>query len=173
MQILDAGSITLGNGKRYDMSGFYIVFTSNIGYEYMLDMDEFDYESAREAVMLELHDELRPEFCNRFSEIVVFKKLFTDAQIKIAELVMTSELKRFSEKGIILECTEEVLQYLIRIGVDEQSGARNLRNTIEGAVQSAIANNFLAQKPLSGTLQLKDDEIYLEPFEIYANSMIG
>src|SRR5215216_6715652 len=69
LQVLDDGRITDGQGRTVDFKNTVIIMTSNIGSQYILDIDNAEQREAR--VMEALRGHFRPEFLNRVDEIVI------------------------------------------------------------------------------------------------------
>lgn len=156
LQMLDAARITLSNGKTYDLSQFYIVFTSNIGSDKIAHFKHSKLVTLERAILKQLESELRPEFYARIDEKLVFGKLGYGVQRDIAKINLDSELNRLKALGYDLSYENNVLEFLIRRGIDDKHGARPLRNTISRFVQDAIVHGLLIGNS-NGTLSL--DEI--------------
>jgi ATP-dependent Clp protease ATP-binding subunit ClpA len=165
LQILDTATVTLGNGKRYNLSKFYIVFTSNVGASKVMNARYSIHTTLEKSVLNELARQFRPEFIARFNEKIVFNRLTNDIQIEIAKITLDKELCRLkSENGFVLLYTGDVLNYLIREGIDVRNGARPLRNTIERVIQTAVADSLMQGAIPKGYLKLDAvrNTVYLE-----------
>ena len=78
LQVHDDGRITDSQGRTVDFKNTIIILTSNLGSQYLLegiDMEGNITDSAKDAVMGELHRAFRPEFLNRLDETILFKPL--------------------------------------------------------------------------------------------------
>ena len=84
LQMLDAARITLADHRAYDLSGFCIVCTSNIGARQLLRPTRLPFTTLERAVISELHGFFRPELIGRFDEKIVFRPLCPDTQRDIA-----------------------------------------------------------------------------------------
>jgi ATP-dependent Clp protease ATP-binding subunit ClpA len=124
LQMLDAARITLSNHRTYNLSGFYIVCTSNIGSQLLLRPTKLPFATLERAVLAELHRTFRPELVGRFDEKTVFKPLSLEAQWEIGMLAVTDELRRYREKGYNLTVSDAALENLLRRGVSKCHGAR-------------------------------------------------
>ena len=98
--MLDAARITLADHRTYDLSGFYIVCTSNIGSDRLLRPTRLPFTTLERAVISELHRCFRPELIGRFGEKIIFKPLSHDIQREIGCLAISQELDRFKEQVI-------------------------------------------------------------------------
>jgi ATP-dependent Clp protease ATP-binding subunit ClpB len=154
LQILDTARITVGDGSSHSLAGFYLVFTSNIGSQKVMNARHSVMATLEKAVIRELGRHFRPEFCARFQEKIVFHRLTHEVQIDIARLSLERELERLAKtRGIRLEYGADVLEFLARDGIDVRNGARPLRNAIERHVQGAVADAILSGRSGSGTLR--------------------
>jgi len=61
----------LADHHSYDLSGFYIVCTSNIGSQHLLRPTRLPLATLERAVISELHRFFRPELIGRFDEKIV------------------------------------------------------------------------------------------------------
>jgi len=143
LQLVDAGRLTVGKGDLCDVTGFYIVFTTNISSAHVNKTHAMPWSAVEKRVLKDLSETVRPEFAARINEKVVFKKLDYDCQRKIAELVLENELKRHYAAGFDLVPDPEVFEFLVRRGFDRFNGARPMRNAVESSVQDAIARHLL------------------------------
>lgn len=170
LQILDTATITLANGKRYDLSKFYIVLTSNVGSRKLSEKRSFSYHAAKDTVVRALKQEnFRMEFLGRFGDdnIVIFRPLDKQTQARIANISLDRELERLQRShGITLLYEPEgpVLQYIRRKGINVQFGARHLRNFVQEQVQAAIASKLRNVEDPSGYLMYDPhaDSLFVE-----------
>src|SRR4029077_10323525 len=85
LQMVGDARITLADHKTYDLSGFYIICTSNIGSEYLLRPSRLPFVRLESSVLGKVSRTFRPEFVGRFTDKIVFKPLSLDTQIEIAK----------------------------------------------------------------------------------------
>jgi ATP-dependent Clp protease ATP-binding subunit ClpA len=152
LQMLDAARITLADHRAYDLSGFYIVCTSNIGSQQLLRPTRLPFTTLQRAVIAELHRFLRPELIGRFDEKIVFKPLAPDTQREIALLAITEELARFRERGFDLAVSDEAFEFLVRRGIHKALGARPLKKAVQKFIGDAIRDAMKAGAQSSGVL---------------------
>jgi ATP-dependent Clp protease ATP-binding subunit ClpA len=132
LQMLDAARITLADHRTYDLSGFYIVCTSNIGSDRLLRPARLPFTTLERAVISELHRFFRPELIGRFDEKIVFKPLCHDIQREIGCLAISQELERFKERGFNLTVSEAAFEFLVRRGIQKTLGARPMKRSTSG-----------------------------------------
>jgi len=152
LQMLDAARITLADHRTYDLSGFYIVCTSNIGAQQLLRPPRLPFTTLERAVLSELHRSFRPELIGRFEEKIVFKTLSPDIQREIGRLAIDEELGRLREKGFELEVSNEAVEFLVRRGIHKTLGARPMKNTVRKFAGDAIREALKSATVPSGAL---------------------
>ena len=165
LQMLDAARITLNDHRTYDLSGFYLVCTSNIGSHRLLRPTRLPFTTLERAVISELHRFFRPELVGRFDEKIVFKPLSPDTQREIGQFAIFEELARFREKGFDLRVSEEAFEFLVRRGIHKAFGARPMKNTVQKFIGDAIAQALKSREQSSGTLAVSPlaDHLTIKP----------
>jgi len=138
LQMLDAARITLADHRSYDLSGFYLVCTSNIGSQQLLRPTRLPFTTLERAVLAELHQVFRPELIGRFDEKIVFKALGSETQREIGMLVISQELSRLKERGYDLSLSEETVELLLRKGIHKTLGARPMKKTVQKMLGDAV-----------------------------------
>lgn len=158
LQMMDDGRLTDGMGHTVDFTNTIIIATSNAGTQYIQQEIEkgTSTEVIREHLMREeLKSYYRPEFLNRYDNIVVFTPLTFEDILKITKLSLAKIQNRLDQQGIIFEYTEEALQELAQAGYDPQFGARPLRRALQERVDNVLADHLLA-----GKIKRRDTVIY-------------
>lgn len=165
LQILDAARVTMASGETLDLSGFYIVFTSNIAASEILNLQHSSFSTMERHVLTKAQQSLRPELYARIAEKVVFNRLGYDVQIEIARLHLARELAFLRGKGLDLIADRSVVSFLIQRGFHPRLGARPLRDAIEKHLRGAVVNATIAT---AGSGQMKfivrANELVLRPF---------
>ncbi|KAJ6160642.1 Heat shock protein hsp98 [Penicillium chermesinum] len=144
LQLMDDGRITDGQGRIVDAKNCIVVMTSNLGAEYLARATTKDGRidpQTREMVMGALRDYFLPEFLNRISSTVIFNRLSKKEIRKIVDLRLAEVQKRLTHNGrnVVIECTEEVKDYLGDAGYSPAYGARPLGRIIEREVLNRLA----------------------------------
>ncbi len=152
LQMLDAARITLADHRTYDLSGFYIICTSNIGSQQLLRPTRLPFATLERAVVSELHRFFRPEFIGRFDEKIVFKPLSPDTQREIGRLAISEELDRFRQRGFDLSVSEPAFEFLVRRGIHKVLGARPMKRTVQKFIGDAIRHALKSGCRPTGTL---------------------
>ncbi|KAJ5671424.1 Heat shock protein hsp98 [Penicillium longicatenatum] len=144
LQLMDDGRITDGQGRIVDAKNCIVVMTSNLGAGYLSRPTTKDGRidpQTRELVMGALRDYFLPEFLNRISSTVIFNRLTRKEIRKIVDLRLAEVQKRLEHNGrnVLIQCTEEVKDYLGASGYSPAYGARPLGRIIEKEVLNRLA----------------------------------
>ncbi len=164
LQIMDDGRLTDGQGRTVDFKNTLVIMTSNVATPELKRAatigflptrwgeatNERDSEEAqRKSKAIEgLKRAFRPEFLNRIDQIVVFHPLGRAELRQIIDLLLAKVQARLNEQAITLEFGDDLRDFLMAEGFDEEFGARPLRRAIQTHVDDALADALLA-----GTLQ--------------------
>jgi ATP-dependent Clp protease ATP-binding subunit ClpA len=152
LQVLDAGRITVANGETLNLCDFYIVATSNIGADALMELRNSPMSTVERFIEDLAAAELRPEVLARFNVRCVFQKLGYSAQKQIASIMLNKELKLLKSKGYDLQAGPGVLELLVSQGVEPRLGVRRMRATAETLCRAAVREALLAGQPTYGTL---------------------
>jgi ATP-dependent Clp protease ATP-binding subunit ClpA len=144
LQVLDAARVTMASGETLDLSGFYIVFTSNIAAAEIINLQHSSFATMERHVLAKAQRTLRPELYARITEKLVFNRLSYDVQMEIARLHIGRELSFLQRKGFNLTVGHAVVSFLMQRGFHPRLGARPLRDTIEKYLRGAVADALLS-----------------------------
>ena len=165
LQILDDGRSTDSQGRTVDFKNTIIILTSNLGSQYLLegiDMEGNITDSAKEAVMAELHRAFRPEFLNRLDETILFKPLTKDNLTGIIDIMVEGLKKRLADRSLKLCITDKAKELIIERGYDPLYGARPLRRYLQSSVETLLARAILSGDIAAGstlTVDVENDEL--------------
>ena len=176
LQILDDGRLTDAKGRHINFKNTVIIMTSNVGASMITTQGKLGfttaenakqdkYEKLKDTVNEELKKAFRPEFLNRIDDIIVFAHLSKEEIRQIVDLMMKDLFKRLLERGLSMEVTDEVKDYLAKDGYSEAYGARPLRRLIQRKIEDELAEEILTNAYQEGdtiVLKLKDDKIVFE-----------
>lgn len=155
LQVMDDGNLTDGQGNVINFKNTIIICTSNAGFGD--GNEEFD------DIMDEMKKFFRPEFLNRFNGIVKFEHLGKDALQDIVNLLLEDVQKTLDKKGITMDVTQDVKEWLIDKGYDEQMGARPLRRVVEQEVRDKITDYYLDHTDVKHVdIVLENDEVIVQ-----------
>ncbi|MBO7178294.1 MAG: ATP-dependent Clp protease ATP-binding subunit, partial [Clostridia bacterium] len=154
LQILDEGRLTDSHGRVVSFKNTVIIMTSNIGAKDIAKMKRVgfgqaievsgDYETMKEKQLSALKDAMNPEFINRIDDIIIFRKLDKESLEKIARIMIGSVVKILAEKGIKLNYTQAVVDYLLEKGTDLEYGARPLKRAVQKIFEDKLSEEIIS-----------------------------
>ncbi len=151
LQVLDDGRLTDGQGRVVDFSNTLIILTSNLGSQYLANMDDGQkVEDVEPQVMDVVRGHFRPEFLNRLDEIILFHRLAHEHMAPIVDIQVARVQKLLKDRKIVLDLTEAAKKWLGRVGYDPVYGARPLKRAVQRYVQDPLADMILAGKVPDG-----------------------
>ncbi|MFW6410264.1 MAG: ATP-dependent chaperone ClpB [Halanaerobiales bacterium] len=143
LQILDDGILTDSQGNEVDFRNTVIIMTSNLGSQYIQDLD--DEEKIREKVSESLKNHFRPEFLNRVDEKIIFHSLTEDHILEIVDIKLDDMKKNMSEQNLQIEATQKAKEALAHLGYDPAYGARPLDRAIQKYIKDELAMKMLEE----------------------------
>jgi ATP-dependent Clp protease ATP-binding subunit ClpA len=146
LQILDEGKLHDRLGKEGDFSNAVILFTSNIGSQYIVDSFEKGEIPPPDKLMEIMSNYFRPEFLGRLTEIVPFAPINKENVVKIFDIHMKSLYKSLKEKGISLEMDQNVKEKLAMSGFSPKYGARPIVGVIRSQLRRPLSKMIIADE---------------------------
>lgn len=161
LQILDDGRLTDSKGRHINFKNTVIIMTSNVGASMIANQSKLGfstaqdekkdkYEKLKDTVMEEMKKAFRPEFLNRIDDIIVFAHLAKEEIREIVDLMLKELFIRLSERGLAVEVTDNVKDFLAKDGYSEAYGARPLRRLIQKKIEDILAEEILTNKYAEG-----------------------
>ncbi|MFW6301173.1 MAG: ATP-dependent chaperone ClpB, partial [Bacillota bacterium] len=150
LQILDDGILTDSHGKEVDFRNTVIIMTSNIGSEYIQDLD--DHEKIKDKVNQALKQTFRPEFINRIDGRIIFHSLDEEHIRQIVEIKVQELAEKVIEQEFDLTVTEAAKDQLAVLGYDPAYGARPLERVIQNQIKDKLALFILEEEPEQGSV---------------------
>lgn len=145
LQILDDGRLTDAQGHVVSFKDTIVIMTSNAG---STDTGNspvgFAQANTQNLLMQRLANYFRPEFLNRFDDIVEFQPLSQDDLLKIVDLLLHNMNDNLSENGLHIEVSDSAKKQLVSLGYDPSMGARPLRRVLQDKIADGIADYYLA-----------------------------
>lgn len=152
LQVLDEGILRDSKGREVSFRDTIVIATSNAGADYIRHHVEAGeaLEKFEEALTKELisSGQFRPEFLNRFDEIVLFKPLGREELYQVIDLMIAGINKTLEPQKVALTVADDAKARLVELGYDPQLGARPLRRAVQRTIESQVAKRML-----SGELQ--------------------
>ncbi|MGX7896703.1 ATP-dependent chaperone ClpB [Tsuneonella sp. HG222] len=160
LQVLDDGRLTDGQGRVVDFSNTLIILTSNLGSQYLTQIEDGqDVESVEPQVMEVVRAHFRPEFLNRLDEIILFHRLSADDMGPIVDIQVSRVQKLLKDRKIALDLTDAARRWLARVGYDPVYGARPLKRAVQRYVQDPLAEKILAgEVPDGSTVKVEEGD---------------
>ena len=162
LQVLDEGRLTDSKGRVADFKNTVIIMTSNLGshiiqekFDAVKDMDTV-MESSKIEVLGLLKQTIRPEFLNRIDDIIMFTPLSESDIKQIVGLQLKGVSKMLTKQNIILDATEEAINYLAEKGFEPQYGARPVKRVIQKEVLNKLSKEILSGKIHTDSIILLD-----------------
>ena len=139
LQILDDGRLTDSQGRVVDFKNTVIIMTSNLGSEYLL-------ENKTKEVDALLHQTFKPEFLNRIDEIVYFKPLTKEVQMKIVDKMLNILNNRLKESYYSFSFTDSLKKFILDSAYSPTYGARPIKRFIQNEIETRIATKIIANE---------------------------
>jgi ATP-dependent Clp protease ATP-binding subunit ClpB len=151
LQVLDDGRLTDNKGRMANFKNTIIIMTSNIGshiiQEKFEDYNEFNKDEkiaeAKAGVMELLKHTIRPEFLNRIDDVMMFTPLSREDVREIVNIQFKGIKANIGEQGIILDITDEAMDWLAQLGYDPQFGARPLKRVLQKRILNELSKAIL------------------------------
>ena len=171
LQILEEGKLTDSFGRQVDFRNTIILLTSNVGADrlkkgatmgFSTPDEEQDYERMKENLTEEAKKVFRPEFLNRFDDIVVFRSLGREDLTLILDLELAKVETRLAQRDIHFKLDESARELLLEKGHDPTYGARPMRRSVEKYLEDPMAEEIIRGDLREGgtiNISAKDDRL--------------
>ena len=155
LQILEEGKLTDSFGRVVDFRNTVVILTSNLGFDsvkksgglgFSGDTGDTNYDQLRAQMIDESKRVFKPEFLNRFDDIIVFRQLKKADVASILDIELAKVRNRLGARDKKLHLTKGAREFLVEKGHDEALGARPLRRAIEHFLEDALAEDLLRGK---------------------------
>lgn len=147
LQLLDEGVLRDINNREVSFRDAIVIATSNAGADRIRQLIDAGYqlEQFEEQITNELIDsgQFRPEFLNRFDEIVVFRPLTQEELAQVVTLIIAGVNKTLEPQKIRVELHPAATNKLASVGYDPRLGARPMRRMVQRSVENLIAKRLL------------------------------
>ena len=159
LQILDEGKLHDRLGRVGDFSNSLIIFTSNIGSEYIFKSFGEGKVPTHDQLLEVMQGQFRPEFLARLTEIVPFSPI-TEAMInRIFDIHIKNLLKTLNEQNITLVIDDTARKYVTSVGFNAHYGARPILGIIRKEIRRPLSKLIIAGDVNPGdTVTMKYDE---------------
>ena len=166
LQIMDEGKVHDKLGREGDFSNAIIIFTSNIGSQWIQEQIESGHLPTSNQLIEIMSQHFRPEFLGRLTEVVPFAPI----NIEIAKAIFRLHLSRLQEqlrtiKNISFDLSEAALEYLTHKGFSKKYGARPIAGIVRTYLKKTISKLIISEAILENesiVLDIKEDEFIWE-----------
>ena len=144
LQVLDDGRLTDSHGRTVDFRNTVLIMTSNIGSQWILELQESEEWSEIEKRVWEgLRLTFRPEFLNRVDDIIIYKLLGRDELRRIVDLQLDRSRHLLAERNLGMEVTEAARDLISAEGYDPAFGARPLKRSLQRLLLNPLSTAVL------------------------------
>lgn len=159
LQILDEGKLHDRLGRVGDFSNSLIIFTSNIGSDYIFKSFGEGKVPTHDQMLEVMQGQFRPEFLARLTEIVPFSPI-TEAMIsRIFDIHIQNLLKTLREQSIELAIDASARKYVTSVGFNAHYGARPILGIIRKEIRRPLSKLIISGQVSPGdTVTMKYDE---------------
>lgn len=145
LQILDDGRLTDSQGRTVSFKDTIIIMTSNAGSTDAEANVGFgaSIKGTQHSVIDQLGNYFKPEFLNRFDDIIEFQPLSKATLLKIVSLMIAQTNANIQDQGLTIHVTDPVKEKLVTLGYNPAMGARPLRRVIQEQIEDRVADFYL------------------------------
>ncbi len=144
LQILDEGKLHDRLGRVGDFSNSLIIFTSNIGSDYIFKSFAENKVPTHDQMLEVMQGQFRPEFLARLTEIVPFSPITEEMIDKIFDIHIRNLLKTLREQNIDFEIHESARKYVTKVGFNAHYGARPILGIIRKEIRRPLSKLIIA-----------------------------
>lgn len=158
LQILDEGKLHDRLGRVGDFSNALIIFTSNIGSDYIFRSFENKHIPTHDEMLEVMQGQFRPEFLARLTEILPFSPITEEMIYKIFDIHIKNLVKALANQDIKLEIDDSAKQYITKVGFNTHYGARPVLGIIRKEIRRPLSKMIIAGDISAGdTVIMKHD----------------
>ena len=150
LQILDEGKLHDRLGRVGDFSNSLIIFTSNIGSDYIFKSFGEGKVPTHDQMLEVMQGQFRPEFLARLTEIVPFSPITEEMIDRIFDIHIKNLLKMLGEQNIKLEIDESARKYVTTVGFNAHYGARPILGIIRKEIRRPLSKLIISGDVNSG-----------------------
>ncbi len=144
LQILDEGKLHDRLGRVGDFSNALIIFTSNIGSEYIFKSFEAKHIPTHDEMLEVMQGQFRPEFLARLTEILPFSPITEEMIYKIFDIHIKNLIKSLNSQDITLKIDDSAKQYITKVGFNTHYGARPVLGIIRKEIRRPLSKMIIA-----------------------------
>lgn len=164
LQLLDEGILRDIKNREVSFRDAIVIATSNAGADRIREYIERGYklQDFEQKFVDELisSNQFRPEFLNRFDEIVIFRPLEKPELVQVIDLILAGINKQIALQKVSVHVADDAKLFLVDHGYDPRLGARPMRRVVQRAVENLVAKQMLSGAVLPGsTIEITLDQV--------------
>jgi ATP-dependent Clp protease ATP-binding subunit ClpC len=164
LQLLDEGEIKDSDNRKVSFKDAIVIATSNAGADVIRDkisngvaVEEFEASLADDLIARGI---FKPEFINRFDDVIIFAPLTQNELYSVVRVMLGDINTQLSAQGITVDLTDDAVAWLANQGYDERLGARPLRRMMQKTVETVVSDILLQQSVAHGsTITISADQL--------------
>ena len=151
LQVMDYGTLTDNNGRKADFRNVIIIMTTNAGAE-SLTKSSIGFTQSKSAgdELVDIKRLFTPEFRNRLDAIISFAPLNQEIILQVTDKFLIQLETQLHEKKVEATFTDKLRNHLAKHGFDPLMGARPMERLIQDTIRSALADELLFGRLVSG-----------------------
>ncbi len=159
LQILDEGKLHDRLGRVGDFSNSLIIFTSNIGSDYIFKSFGENRVPTHDQMLEVMQGQFRPEFLARLTEIVPFSPITEEMINRIFDIHLKNLLKTLDEQNIEFTIDNSARKYVTQVGFNAHYGARPILGIIRKEIRRPLSKLIISGEIQPGDkVTMKYDE---------------
>ena len=156
LQLLDEGILRDIKNREVSFRDAIVIATSNAGADKIrehidrgIDIVKYEPQFIDELIS---SNQFRPEFLNRFDEIVMFRPLNKPELLQVMDLMIKGVNKTLSLQKVSVSVADDAKEYLVDNSYDPRLGARPMRRVVQKAVENIVAKQMLSGEVEPGSV---------------------
>lgn len=164
LQLLDEGILRDIKNREVSFRDAIVIATSNAGADRIREyiqrgykVEQFEQQFVDDIIN---SGQFKPEFINRFDEIVTFGPLSKDELLRVVDLIIAGVNKTLEQQKVSVTVADDAKRLLVERGYDPRLGARPMRRVVQKAVENTVAKLVLSgQVTPGGTVEISYDQV--------------
>lgn len=156
LQMLDEGVLRDADNKPVSFRDAIVIATSNAGADKIRShiengerLESFEQQFVNELIS---SNQFRPEFINRFDEVVLFRPLDKRELMQVVDLLLLGINKILAAQKVSVNLTDSAKEFLVDNGYDPRLGARPLRRVTQRTIENVMAHRLLSGNIMPGSV---------------------
>lgn len=156
LQMIDEGILRDIKGREVSFKDTIITATSNAGADKIRQhidageqLEQFEAPFVNELI----NDHIfKPEFLNRFDDIVLFRPLTESELLQVVDLILKGVNANLALQKVSVEVDPAAKEALVKHGYDPRLGARPIRRVVQRTVENIVAKRMLGGQVAPGSV---------------------